>query len=75
MSTQRSTLLVAGMSCGSCRQHVAAALQAVPGVTQVQVDLAAARAVVVHGPAVTPDTLVQAIVAAGYTARPAGTPA
>jgi copper chaperone CopZ len=35
---------VQGMTCGSCVKHVTQALQAVPGVTQVDVDLANGRA-------------------------------
>lgn len=75
MTTQRSTLLVTGMSCGSCRQHVTTALQAVPGVTQVQVDLATGRTEIIHAPEVAPDAFIQAVVAAGYAARLAGAPA
>jgi copper chaperone CopZ len=35
---------VQGMTCGSCVKHVTQALQAIPGVTQVDVDLANGRA-------------------------------
>jgi copper chaperone CopZ len=75
MTVQRSTLLITGMSCGSCRQHATKALQAVSGVTQVQVDLASGRAEVVHVSAVTVDALIASVVAAGYGANVAGTPA
>jgi copper chaperone CopZ len=75
MTTQRSTLIITGMSCGSCRQHATKALQGVPGVTHVQVDLASGRAEVEHASTVTPDALLQSIVAAGYGARVAGAPA
>jgi copper chaperone CopZ len=37
-------LEVQGMTCGSCVKHVTKALQAVPGVTNVEVDLANGRA-------------------------------
>lgn len=37
-------LEVQGMTCGSCVKHVTKALQAVPGVTHVEVDLARGRA-------------------------------
>jgi len=37
-------LEVKGMTCGSCVKHVTKALQAVPGVTHVEVDLANGRA-------------------------------
>ncbi len=74
-TTTLSVLLVTGMSCGSCRQHVSRALQAVPGVSQVQVDLASGRVEILHEPAVVPETLIQTIIAAGYTARVAALPA
>lgn len=37
-------LTVEGMPCGSCVKHVKQALQAVPGVTHVEVNLASGRA-------------------------------
>lgn len=43
------TLHVTGMTCHNCVKHVTQALQAVPGVTQVQVDLATGRAQVEGG--------------------------
>jgi len=37
-------LEVQGMTCGSCAKHVTKALQSVPGVSRVEVDLANGRA-------------------------------
>jgi copper chaperone CopZ len=37
-------LEVQGMTCGSCVKHVTKALQSVPGVSRVEVDLANGRA-------------------------------
>lgn len=65
-----TTLAIEGMSCGSCVRHVDSALRKVPGVTDVKVDLAGARAEVVHDAAVAPvDRLVQSVVKAGYPSR------
>jgi copper chaperone CopZ len=63
------TLDITGMTCGHCVQAVTRALQAVPGVTAAQVDLAqhAAR---VTGDA-DPAALIRAVEAEGYEARPA----
>jgi copper chaperone CopZ len=68
MSTHRTTLAITGMSCGSCAHHIDQALRAVPGVTQVTVDRAAQRAVVLHDPSTVPDALITATAEAGYDA-------
>lgn len=39
-------LQVQGMTCGTCVKHVTKALQSVPGVSRVEVDLANGRALV-----------------------------
>ena len=41
---QTIELNVQGMTCGGCVNHVTKALQSVPGVNQVSVDLASGRA-------------------------------
>jgi len=61
-------LSIEGMTCASCVGRVEKALQAVPGVTDATVNLAAERARV-HGN-VDPDALVAAVASAGYEARP-----
>ncbi len=36
----KTSLIVTGMTCQNCVKHVTSAIRAVPGVTDVQVDLA-----------------------------------
>lgn len=67
----RTTLLVTGMRDNTCRERVAAALEAVAGVREVDVNLFRARATVVHTAACGPADLIRALVAAGYGASPA----
>jgi len=68
MPTEGSqTLAIEGMTCGGCAGAVERALRAVPGVTQVQVDLAHGRARVAGG--VSSAHLVAAVEAAGFSAR------
>lgn len=66
-------LNVQGMTCGSCVKHVTAALDKLPGVTGVEVDLSAGR-VRVNG---SPDTaaFIAALDDAGYPAQPVTAPA
>ena len=60
-------LPVQGMTCASCVRHVEHALQAAPGVQAARVDLVTDTARVTYDPAAaTPETLAQAIEAAGY---------
>lgn len=61
-----TTLTVDGMSCQHCVQAVTKAVQALPGVTDVQVDLAAKTAVVAHDAALTADDIRAAIEDQGY---------
>ena len=61
-------LAVEGMTCASCVGRVEKVLQAVPGVTEVTVNLATERAHV-RG-SVDSNMLAAAITAAGYTAQP-----
>ncbi|WAE51094.1 heavy-metal-associated domain-containing protein [Stutzerimonas frequens] len=63
-----TTLKVTGMSCGSCVRHVNAALAALDGVVQVDVELASGI-VRVRGDA-EPQALVAALDEAGYLAEP-----
>jgi copper chaperone len=67
-----TTLAITGMSCGSCRRHVSAALEQIEGVEQVDVDLATRSASVRHSSAVSSAALIAAITQAGYGARVTG---
>ena len=61
------TLPVAGMDCASCAAHIETAVKQLPGVTQVQVLVAAERATVTYNPEqVGRDQIVGAIGQAGY---------
>lgn len=63
------TLSVSGMTCGGCAARVDKALRAVPGVTEVSVNLADDTAMVTHAKgAVTIQTLAKASTDAGYPA-------
>lgn len=60
-------LLITGMTCHNCVKHVTQALQAIPGVIHVQVDLASGRAEVKG--AIDADALLAAISEEGYDAK------
>jgi copper chaperone len=64
-------LKIDGMSCQMCVQHVTQALQNVPGVQTVNVDLAAGSATVHHENA-SHQALVEAVQEEGYEAQPVG---
>ncbi|MBQ8179581.1 MAG: heavy-metal-associated domain-containing protein [Candidatus Methanomethylophilaceae archaeon] len=63
----KTTLKVEGMMCEGCVGNVRAALQAVPGVTSVDVDLKKGTAKVEHG-GCTDEALIGAVVDAGFRA-------
>ena len=63
-------LKVSGMSCQHCSGAVTKALEAVPGVSRVAVDLVSGLARI-EGDAA-PDALVRAVAEAGYEAALAG---
>jgi Cu+-exporting ATPase len=67
MSTKQVTMPIQGMTCASCVAHVAHGLEEVPGVAEVQVNLATEKATVAfdNGPVPLP-TLVQAVQETGY---------
>ena len=60
---------VQGMHCGGCVKRVTAALQPLPGVGNVDVDLAASRVTVGGVFPQGPEHLVLALTAAGYPAK------
>ncbi len=65
---ETTELKVEGMMCEACVGHVTKALQGVPGVRTVNVDLAAKRATVQHEGAETP-ALMAAVDEEGYQAQ------
>jgi copper chaperone len=65
---QKIILNIHGMSCGSCIRHVEGALQPLPGVSSVTVDLAAGSADI-RGTNLELRTLLAAIAEAGYSAE------
>ena len=68
---QQVTLEVTGMTCQGCVRSVKRVLEALPGVQEVNVSLERNEAVVACDPArVDAQRMVQAVVAAGYGARP-----
>jgi copper chaperone CopZ len=70
---QTAVLTVEGMHCQSCVLLIEETLVEDLGVASASVDLASARATVTYDPArFTVSDLCDAVVAAGYTAVPAG---
>ncbi|MGO4854122.1 heavy metal translocating P-type ATPase [Phaeovulum sp. W22_SRMD_FR3] len=64
------TLEVTGMTCASCVGRVERALQAVPGVTAAEVNLASETAQITYvGGAATAQSLIAAVKGAGYVAH------
>ena len=65
-----TTLNISGMTCQNCARHVREALEKVPGVESVEVNLDAAQATVKPLDGKTPDlaALTKAVSRAGYTA-------
>jgi copper chaperone CopZ len=63
-------LKVSGMSCQHCSDAVAKALEAVPGVSRVEVDLGAGLARIEGDAGL--EVLIRAVTEAGYGAAPTG---
>jgi cation transport ATPase len=59
-------LLIMGMRDNACRERIAAALEAVAGVVDVDVNLHRARAAIVHEAHCAPAELVRSVIQAGY---------
>jgi copper chaperone CopZ len=69
-AVQTTTLSIAGMSCDACVHHVRRALDGVPGVVHVEVNLRHNRATIEHLPRQASATVLAAAVQdAGYQAR------
>ncbi|WP_328446050.1 heavy-metal-associated domain-containing protein [Amycolatopsis sp. NBC_00438] len=58
---------VSGMSCGHCAQSVTEEITALPGVTEVDVDVATGRVVVRAGVALAEQDVRTAVEEAGFT--------
>lgn len=71
----QTALKIDGMTCGGCVRSVQTVLAAVPGVTQVEVDLAAGRATVEHASGESVQALLDAVEGAGFGAARWPTPA
>ena len=66
-NTQHITLTVNGMTCGSCVRHINAAIRALAGVVDVEVDLRGQNVSVDFDPArATLDQISAAIQVVGY---------
>jgi copper ion binding protein len=65
-----TTYTVTGMTCGHCVSSVTEEVTAVPGVTDVSVDLASGRLDVTSDSAVSPDSIKAAVEEAGYALAP-----
>lgn len=69
MDQAQIELRIDGMTCEHCAEHIAEALEGIPGVASVTVPgWRSAHASVSAVAGVSPDTLIEAIQAAGYTA-------
>jgi len=64
----KATLKITGMTCQNCVRHAREALEAVPGVTQADVDLDTGLAQVTHDEASVAD-LLKAVEEEGYEAQ------
>lgn len=64
---QTVKLTIEGMSCGGCVRHVTQALGAIPGARVQDVKVGSAT-VAIDPQATSPQALVEAVNAAGYTA-------
>lgn len=61
-----TTYQVQGMTCGHCVNSVSTEVSAIPGVTDVQVDLASGRVTVTSESPLDTDTVRAAVDEAGY---------
>jgi len=73
--SQTTTFAVDGMTCGHCVHSVTEELTAIPGVTEVTIDLVAGGSSpvsVVHDAALPDGAVSAAVVEAGYALTPRG---
>ena len=66
MSTSTSTYTVTGMTCGHCVKSVTEEVSALPGVTDVQVELESGRLTVTSDAPVSDEQVAAAVDEAGY---------
>ena len=66
---KHTELKIEGMNCAACVASVQRALEGLPGVSVVFVDLPGGRATVEHEETVSPATLAAAVHEAGYDAE------
>ena len=59
-------ITVKGMTCGHCANAVTKALEAIPGVSQVQIDLTSGRVTFACANPIPQEELARVIKAAGY---------
>ena len=64
-------ITVKGMSCGHCAAAVTKALEELPGVSQVQVDLSSGRVTFASDNPLSQEELARVIKGAGYELAPA----
>ena len=68
--TERLTLRVEGMHCGSCAERIEDTVRALDGVVSADVDFEQTRAIVVYDPRrISPSRIIAAIEDAGFRAR------
>lgn len=73
--SQTTTFAVDGMTCGNCVKHVTEELTAIPGVTDVQVDLVtggSSPVTVTSDAPLTAEAIAAAVDEAGYAVTPRG---
>ena len=73
--SQTTTFSVDGMTCGNCVRHVTEELTAIPGVTDVQVQLVAGGSspvTVISDAPLTDAAIAAAVDEAGYAVTPRG---
>lgn len=71
--TERLTLRVEGMHCGSCAERIEDTVGALDGVVSADVDFEQTRAIVVYDPRrISPSRIIAAIEEAGFSCTPRG---
>jgi copper chaperone len=66
VEVEKMEITVKGMTCGHCVAAVTKALEELPGVSQVQVDLPTGRVTFASANPIPPEDMARVIKAAGY---------